>query len=424
MSLPSPRSPSLRPSRAPLLLAARLLAAPLLAAPLAASTWVVDANNGPGTQFLDIQAAIHGSAPGDILLVRPGAYAGFTVDRRLTIAGTGLITAGPVLVRDTTPFARVAIAGVQPSSIVVQNCQAGVVIQDFGNPSSLVVSASSDVRVARGLVTQTAPGATGFVCDASVVELVDVIVRGGAGSAALPAPLDQGGLGTHVRGGSLVSFFKSCSFGGAGSVSCGALASVGGHGVVTEPNSLTQCFASSFAIFQGGPGGTDSCATDCANNQLAGTALVAGGQVLESGMTIDGPDSTLGASCTTVPGIASSGAGGVSSVPEQPVWTMAGVPAPGFLVTFTLTGPPGAQASFEYARALATVPTGVALVWALVRIGTTIPLGTIPASGTLTHTMTLSPLMANGGFLTTQAQVVMPITNEIRLSNSVPIVLR
>jgi hypothetical protein len=61
------------------------VAAALWATPAAATTWVVDDNGG--FDFVNIQDAVDAAVAGDVILVHPGAYPGFTVDGKpLTIA--------------------------------------------------------------------------------------------------------------------------------------------------------------------------------------------------------------------------------------------------------------------------------------------------------------------------------------------------
>lgn len=67
----------------------------LLSATLAAqTTWIVDAQNGPGTHFTDLQSAVTASSIGDTVLVRwvdplVMPYAGAVISHGLTIVGTG-----------------------------------------------------------------------------------------------------------------------------------------------------------------------------------------------------------------------------------------------------------------------------------------------------------------------------------------------
>jgi hypothetical protein len=55
--------------------------------------WIVDASNGPGTNFTDLPPAVAAAANGDTIIVRAGSYAAFTVTgKALTIRGAGAST--------------------------------------------------------------------------------------------------------------------------------------------------------------------------------------------------------------------------------------------------------------------------------------------------------------------------------------------
>lgn len=73
------------------------------AAPLCAQrqVFVVDAAGGPGSNFSDLPAAVLAAQSGDVLLVRPGDYAGFRTGKGLTILGGS----GVRLVRSSSLFA-------------------------------------------------------------------------------------------------------------------------------------------------------------------------------------------------------------------------------------------------------------------------------------------------------------------------------
>lgn len=76
-----------------------LLAALPLAAPTAGDLLVVDAANGPGTDYTAIQPAVDAALPGDLLRVLPGTYAAFVLDGKgLSIVGD--LDAGAVHVVD------------------------------------------------------------------------------------------------------------------------------------------------------------------------------------------------------------------------------------------------------------------------------------------------------------------------------------
>src|SRR5688572_12210180 len=55
--------------------------------------WTVDANNGPGTDFTTISAAVAAAAPRDRILVREGLYVeNVVVDKGVTIVGWNATT--------------------------------------------------------------------------------------------------------------------------------------------------------------------------------------------------------------------------------------------------------------------------------------------------------------------------------------------
>jgi hypothetical protein len=67
---------------APSLISVFLLASPALAA---GKVWVVDDDGGPGVHATSIAAAVAAATEGDLVLVRPGSYEIFTLDKALTI---------------------------------------------------------------------------------------------------------------------------------------------------------------------------------------------------------------------------------------------------------------------------------------------------------------------------------------------------
>lgn len=81
-----------------------------LAAVAPAQTFVVDAANGPGANFTTLVAAVAAVPDGAVLLVRPGAYAGFT------LAGKGLVILGAPGVSITSG---IALAGTQAHQALV-----------------------------------------------------------------------------------------------------------------------------------------------------------------------------------------------------------------------------------------------------------------------------------------------------------------
>jgi hypothetical protein len=80
--------------------------------------FVVDASNGPGTHYTDIQAAVIAVPDGSTLLVRDGAYGAVTIDGK----GLTILCAANVTVSHPTQRA-LTISGTQPGQVVtVREC--------------------------------------------------------------------------------------------------------------------------------------------------------------------------------------------------------------------------------------------------------------------------------------------------------------
>ena len=63
---------------------------PILILAVLPTIWIVDASNGPGTNFTDLPAAVAAAQNGDTLLVLPGTYRAFhAIGKALTIRGSG-----------------------------------------------------------------------------------------------------------------------------------------------------------------------------------------------------------------------------------------------------------------------------------------------------------------------------------------------
>lgn len=75
----------------------------LASATTAQQTWIVDQNQGPGTNFTDIQPAVDAASNGDTILVRDGVYGPFHASKTLRVLGsanTAVLGAAPVLISD------------------------------------------------------------------------------------------------------------------------------------------------------------------------------------------------------------------------------------------------------------------------------------------------------------------------------------
>lgn len=115
----------------------------LLLPVLSAQTFVVDAANGPGTNFTSLPAAVAAVPDGATLLVRPGAYAGFALQGRgLTVLGDGAIIQGGISISGTLPTQGVTLRGLSwsavPQTAVIRlaGCQGPVLLEDIVQPAN------------------------------------------------------------------------------------------------------------------------------------------------------------------------------------------------------------------------------------------------------------------------------------------------
>jgi len=142
----------------------------LIASAAPAQTFIVDAANGPGTNFTSIVAAVAAVPDGATLIVRPGTYSSFSiVTKGLTILGDTGVQAGGASVRLTQPQQAVVLRGLtfdghgvfgQYEVVIVDGCSGPVLIEDCnyflsvyygGNyPYSISISSSAQVMLRRG----------------------------------------------------------------------------------------------------------------------------------------------------------------------------------------------------------------------------------------------------------------------------------
>jgi hypothetical protein len=137
-----------------------LLAGLLLAPAGAQRTWIVDQNNGPGTAFVSLTAALASPLvrPGDELRVRPGAYASpgvialgvaIVADDR----AVGATILGPVGVRGIGATEACTLSGMRINGLDVSNCAGRVLIDRLPSPfavgNAITVTGSPRVFVQR-----------------------------------------------------------------------------------------------------------------------------------------------------------------------------------------------------------------------------------------------------------------------------------
>jgi len=126
-----------------------VLCAALTTSLCAQRLWIVDANNGPGTDFTDLAPAIAAANPGDRILVRAGVFLyPINIQKGITILGDIQVRPdlGPNLtIANIPPGQSVVLSQVDvrttlqgPGVVAVQNCQGAVHLDSCNFPKTVV----------------------------------------------------------------------------------------------------------------------------------------------------------------------------------------------------------------------------------------------------------------------------------------------
>ena len=200
-----------------------LLAPPALAQP---EVWILDANDGPGTDFTTLAAAVDGTADGDILIIRPGLYFGsgpffgdVILEHGLTLVGeAGVSFSGGIEVNNLAATQFFALRNVTHSGTMLAEDNAGALFFEQvgieGEPSAsttamMSVENCAAVSVQRSnLAGQSSlgvfPGLTALTTTQTGLHLFDCNLYGGSGFFhPSPAGAAPGAPGLNMTGGFL-----------------------------------------------------------------------------------------------------------------------------------------------------------------------------------------------------------------------------
>lgn len=125
-------------------LCSQVLATIALAAGLSAQTFVVDAANGPGTDYTSISAAVAAVPDGSTVLVRPGVYGRFRVTGKglRLLGGIGVIVTNTytlpasIEVDGTTSNQTIVLSGFQLAtsrSVIIHDCAGPVIVEGLSH---------------------------------------------------------------------------------------------------------------------------------------------------------------------------------------------------------------------------------------------------------------------------------------------------
>ena len=197
-----------------------MLPLPLLLVAVLPTIWIVDASNGPGTNFTDLPAAVAAAVSGDTILVRAGTYSVLNVSgKALTIRGADW-------------GATVVTASAQN---IIQQVPAG----SHFYLSGMVFLPSNPSNFS---------GWPGLEISGSTTEVVLADVTAVCANAYFLSNA-TGGPGLYVSGGAVVHAAR-CSFTGGG----GGMQGQNGHGAVVNGGCRLAADASMFVAPPSNPG--------------------------------------------------------------------------------------------------------------------------------------------------------------------------
>ncbi len=407
-----------------------VLATALLVGSASATTYVVDANGG--FDFTDIPPAIAAASPGDVIVVHPGSYSGFTLTFGLSVVGASGVTTAAIQINNIASGPRVALTSFHCLSLSVTSCSVPVIVNDltadvFGSePSGYVidVQSSTDVRF-RGLQVPDV-----HYYDVSALRAwqsrVEITSSTLSGSPGVPSPngFQNGGpgaIGVMCDGTSDVHISLSTIQGGAGGDCTGSQdipghGGTGGAGIRVQGLSklLLTGSASDHAI-----GGDQGYGDDCATDGYPGPGLSVenGSYARSSSVVIDEGYFECGGHSV------SPTSGSVDFVtPIDPSLALSGTTNPGQVLTLVVHGRPGDSARIRLGRQ-AVVHDEVGIYEdELTNPLRIYDLGALPASGEATKHVTIPGSLPHGYLMVFQGTTT-DTDGVTRFTQSAPVVV-
>jgi hypothetical protein len=320
----------------------------------AADTLVVDDDGGPGVDFTDIPPAVAAANAGDLVLVLPGSYSGFTVGVGLTILGTAGVSVGEIVIDGASAPGPIVLASLAGGPVTVRDCADVVVLQDLTLDGSWHISVASiliedcdDVRL-RGVTVQApgdafSGGGTAIHAERSRIEIVESRLDAPGGE---PECLNSGPGRCLFAEDCDVRFARSTAIGGWGVIDyfCGTAGGDGADGL--------RLTGASDLILSGGP--SDEIAGGFGGGGpvwfgAPGTPVVleSGSAVRYSGVNLipgwspswSSPEIAVCPSCTTD-----------EAIPADPTLEVLGDIVAGSTLPFRLHATPGATAQLILGR--------------------------------------------------------------------------
>jgi hypothetical protein len=423
---------------------ARALIVGMLAVPAAADTWIVDSLGNPGFDFYDLQTAIDQSAPGDVLLVRPGQYAPFQLERARTILGLGpgvAIAAGSRI--GAVPLEEAALLAVlELADLRIEGALGPVVLDELRfdgaglapieGDALVSIRDSADVRVLRSQLDGSGTStAAALVARTSRVEIVQSQLLGAPGTPADCGVAGRGGDGISLGEDTLLHGALTGFAAGAGGPNtaecwslCGFAAGDGGEALELGflnglPSPAALLAGSGSELLLGGPAGQG---TDCACDGYSGHGIrLRGGTLMLSQQVPQGGAASCAGHASgpaAVEGVAEI----VTTTEPWPTLAALSAPATGEPLVLELRGPPGASVRLDVGLRTVPNPSRALAIGELLRPRRSFDLGSLGSEG---RTQVVLPMPAGyprGSLVIAQAHIVG--AEGPRRSNSVSLVLR
>ncbi len=408
----------------------------LLASVLLPTIWIVDANNGPGTHFTDIPAAVAAAQSGDTILVRAGNYSPFAISgKALTIRGAAASVtrvfgfgSSPTVISSTPPGTTVALRGLR---FEATNLGAGLTAQ---NNARVVLT---DCQFLGGY---NAPTFASLRVDGAEVHASRCSFQGGGSSGSFSP--GYGSVAVIVANGARFAADASTLVGGQGTTGfLGSIAgtATGGNGLeITNAFAmLTHCSCIGGDVYQSFPvpvpmlGGDGAVVSGSGQLRLAGSAQDAlrvglGNLTTNHALQVVGAASAVLHGPIAVTGAVSGNA--TLNAPQLPRVTIAGTILPSGETDATQAVSVDFDGLFPNAiwvYSFSTQPEFLSL--APLAVGellislsaASINLGVLDATGHLTFAFVPAGAPALVGTpLHTQAGVFHPTTGELLMSNA------
>jgi hypothetical protein len=381
----------------------------------AATTWIVDVNNGPGTDFTQISSAIVAVSAGDTLLVRTGSYATFVLDKQLAIVAVGAVSFPHATVQNLPAGSTTVLADLYAFDGFEALDNAGALMLDgisCGN-QPVAITNSADVRFRR------LNASYGMTCSSSRVEIADSTIVGHDGQPCMcciyPHTGGPGQIALSVSGGE-VHVARSTAIGGQGGAAscveiggCDTDGGNGGAGIALTSSARLVLSGTVDEFLQGGAGGSSSCIGG--SHGVAGAALSIGAS---SEARVSG-ESLIG-------GIANLGGTLASPSPDDPTLVALDAPSAGNNFTLRVRGPAGATCDIVLGRRPIIVGTPALDEEELTPVNRVFHLGVIPANGTVSLNYPISPSWSPGFSVVFQGRLV--VSGSTVYTNSLPAIVR